>query len=141
MSDCSKTSVGCSGCGQCCTPVYLSFGPADITARLANPKIGGRWRRDLEFFRAHWWPTGTVTRGSRNGKWNWQYACAKYDIDTHACTAYADRPLVCAQHPIYPFISLKAALESLESNQTPACSYRALGKARLVIVEVNGRAA
>lgn len=139
MSDCSAKSVGCSGCGSCCDPVYLPLGKADITRALADPRVGGRWRRDLEFFRAHWVPTGVVNIHS-NGRRAFQYACAKFDSVNKRCTAYSDRPQVCERHPMYPWSTLEKNLAGIEKND-PECSFRALGKARLVIVEVNGRAA
>ena len=142
MSDCSRTSTGCSGCGECCDPVYLPLGPGDITRALANPRVAGRWRRDLVFFRNHWKPTGEVHVGTKGGI-VWVYRCAKYDTQAHACTTYANRPLVCEEHPLYENhrADLAHHLAYLDGEHTPHCSYRAMGKTRLVIVAVTGRAA
>ena len=134
--------MGCNGCGSCCDPVFLTFGPADVTRRLANPRLGGRLRRDFEFFRQHWHKVrGKIS--PTKGVVTWEYTCDMFDPQTHSCTTYTNRPLVCEEHPLYPEhknSDLGAHVRYLEGH-TPDCSFIAEGRSRLVIVAINGRAA
>lgn len=74
------------GCGACCDPVVLAFRPEDMVGPSAA------------FAREHWTVIDEVTRGSGT---YYRIHCDVFDQATRRCTAYEQRPPICANYPAY----------------------------------------
>jgi Fe-S-cluster containining protein len=81
----------CSACGDCCDPVWYSWGPADIRQRASRITADD----DLTFISAHWRATGERRDGLH------AYRCDFFDSDSRLCTAHDDRPPICRGYPWY----------------------------------------
>ncbi len=113
----------CNGCGACCNPVVMPYGPADlrdfrlIEAARADPDE----LDNLLFARAHFTVINRregLQRAaylSEGGKttcamdadsrpivaWSFFYSCDRFDPETRSCTDYENRPPLCRDYPFY----------------------------------------
>lgn len=95
------------GCGACCSPVVLPYGPAEIAAVAA--RAGERERRWLldelrPISRREGVRRRPETRGIQQGAngefaFAWHYECSNYDAETRRCLAFEERPDVCRLYP------------------------------------------
>jgi Fe-S-cluster containining protein len=90
------TTVGCAGCGDCCRRIHVNTVGGGLTARLADPYVAGRARRDAQFIQDHMHSTGEVD-ASHPGRV--VRTCDAFD--GHRCTAYGQRPEMCSLYPWY----------------------------------------
>jgi len=105
------------GCGACCDPVVLPFGPADLR-RLTAMDLGVEdyvWmknhltpmtrREGLQ--RAAYLTQGGKTTFSLDAQsqpevgWSYFYECDLFDTETRRCSDYEHRPPTCRGFPWY----------------------------------------
>lgn len=103
----------CNGCGVCCDPFQMVYGPADIIT--FGPRLDAEERA---FYEQHLTP---IKRGDGRrmvahwtGGWSelyvggvgtvvpsFFYQCDRYDAVAKRCTDYENRPDVCRGYPWY----------------------------------------
>jgi Fe-S-cluster containining protein len=79
----------CSGCGDCCDPIWYPLGPGDV-----RQSAGTTGSADLRFAVAHWTATGERRDGMH------AYRCDRFDERSRLCTAHDERPPICRAYPI-----------------------------------------
>lgn len=139
----------CNGCGGCCDPVVLTYGPGDLRTLSALPagrleQVAGRDEAaNIVFAVEHFTPIPRregLARApylSQGGKTAWAadhhsepvvafsyfYACDRFDPDTRRCVDYENRPPLCAGYPWFG-----RSLDdpwNVEKALPSECSYRA----------------
>lgn len=121
----------CNGCGTCCDPFQMAYGPADIIAlglRLdaherafylehLTPIKRGDGRRMVAHWSGGW--SELYFGGAATVVPSFFYQCDRYDAVAKRCTDYENRPDVCRGYPWYG--------EAPDPNKAlpPTCSYLA----------------
>lgn len=88
-------------CGACCDPVVLSFDPATWPAKAAAE--GAHWTTiaNAAFAAKHWTLREHGINPPDETPVTWRMTCTKFDTTSRRCTAYEDRPPICADYPWY----------------------------------------
>jgi Fe-S-cluster containining protein len=88
-------SLGCAGCGACCETLFTGATRGVLTAKLADPYVAGKWRKDYQFLYDHFIPTGLVFHNRV------EQVCNVYDPVNKRCTDHENRPHTCRDFPFY----------------------------------------
>lgn len=107
----TQTMGECNGCGRCCDPVVMPYGPDDLR-RLKDRLDPDEYRwatEDLTLLgrregmrRAEYLESGMTFGIGPDGVimlWSYFYDCRWFDKDRRVCTNYDNRPDVCSGYP------------------------------------------
>lgn len=107
------TEGSCNGCGRCCDPVVLGFGPDDVRR---NPQVLSaddvRWilndltligRREglakADYLTQGGWTYVTSPLLGAQLIMSYFYRCRRFDAETRSCAIYDNRPRTCREYP------------------------------------------
>jgi Fe-S-cluster containining protein len=110
------------GCGACCDPVVLPYGPTDLhyLAKLPSSKLGAE-EENIMFAVKHLTVMPRreglrrapyLTQGGSTAvafdqdsepiiAWSYFYSCDRFDVETRQCADYHNRPPMCREYPWY----------------------------------------
>jgi Fe-S-cluster containining protein len=104
-------SLGCARCGDCCERLWLSVDLERLAELLERDELRGTSWENAVFLTRHWRRV--------EGDESTDYVCDAFDSVHRTCTAYDERPPICAGYPWYGGEPTEGRITRVESR----CSF------------------